>query len=451
VSGFVFPGSSGGGGGVSLGSATPTAISGAVGAAGASGSASREDHAHALAFGSDADGDVPVRSGGAYGRKAAGTNGFVFTVVSGVPDWRSPIVASVGGRTGVVTTTQGNGVLIVPSGSDLLFKFGFAGQVQGDVVYFDGTNWVLLPAGTSGHFLKTNGAGANPVWAAATASVLTGGADGEVWAANGGTQAFTSSPRIGGTIVALAPTNLIQNASSQTLFGVSGSFVNVGHATASSSGSQITAGSGGQHRVLHGAVISWNLTRSSSIVTGRVDVAALGLDLGLPSTTAASTGDFTLTGQDTSNAATTPGAVVAQIGRNTADPTKVGTFKVKTSTTTYYELGPAIATLNPSLGSNNLVRLFDASVTTDGDNVLFHANGTAPSAIAGGVAEYVLSGEKLFKTPTGAVRSVVTFGSPVASGLFVATSNGGTSNRQLKMRSAVCSDGATFNVITDEV
>lgn len=35
---------------------------------------------------------------------------------------------------------------------------------QGDVLYFNGTNLVDLAPGTSGHFLKTQGAGANPVW-----------------------------------------------------------------------------------------------------------------------------------------------------------------------------------------------------------------------------------------------------------------------------------------------
>lgn len=37
---------------------------------------------------------------------------------------------------------------------------------QGDIIYFNGTDWVALTAGTSGHFLKTNGAGANPAWTA---------------------------------------------------------------------------------------------------------------------------------------------------------------------------------------------------------------------------------------------------------------------------------------------
>jgi hypothetical protein len=38
-------------------------------------------------------------------------------------------------------------------------------DAQGDVMYYDGTNWARLAAGTSGRFLKTNGAAANPAWA----------------------------------------------------------------------------------------------------------------------------------------------------------------------------------------------------------------------------------------------------------------------------------------------
>ena len=39
---------------------------------------------------------------------------------------------------------------------------------QGDILYHNGSNLVKLAAGTSGHFLKTQGAGANPTWAAAS-------------------------------------------------------------------------------------------------------------------------------------------------------------------------------------------------------------------------------------------------------------------------------------------
>ena len=45
-------------------------------------------------------------------------------------------------------------------------------DAQGDVMYYDGTNWARLGYGTSGHFLKTQGSSANPTWAAATVSSL---------------------------------------------------------------------------------------------------------------------------------------------------------------------------------------------------------------------------------------------------------------------------------------
>jgi hypothetical protein len=45
------------------------------------------------------------------------------------------------------------------------------GQVQGDLLYYDGADWVRLPAGTANQVLKTNGTGANPSW---TDSVATG-------------------------------------------------------------------------------------------------------------------------------------------------------------------------------------------------------------------------------------------------------------------------------------
>lgn len=50
---------------------------------------------------------------------------------------------------------------------DLPGDLSVTSQAQGDVLYFNGTNWVRLAPGTSGQFLKTQGASANPVWDAA--------------------------------------------------------------------------------------------------------------------------------------------------------------------------------------------------------------------------------------------------------------------------------------------
>lgn len=50
-----------------------------------------------------------------------------------------------------------------------------ASQAQGDIIYYNGTAWTRLGAGTSGRFLQTQGAAANPQWAALTASSLPNG------------------------------------------------------------------------------------------------------------------------------------------------------------------------------------------------------------------------------------------------------------------------------------
>jgi hypothetical protein len=47
-----------------------------------------------------------------------------------------------------------------------------SGLAQGDILYYNGTAWVRLGAGTSGQVLQTNGASANPSWADASSGLL---------------------------------------------------------------------------------------------------------------------------------------------------------------------------------------------------------------------------------------------------------------------------------------
>jgi hypothetical protein len=49
------------------------------------------------------------------------------------------------------------------------------GTAQGDIMYYDGTNWVRLAAGTATHVLTTTGAGANPYWAAGSSGTALPG------------------------------------------------------------------------------------------------------------------------------------------------------------------------------------------------------------------------------------------------------------------------------------
>ena len=43
-------------------------------------------------------------------------------------------------------------------------KIAMTSDAQGDVMYYNGTDYVRLAPGTSGQFLKTLGASANPAW-----------------------------------------------------------------------------------------------------------------------------------------------------------------------------------------------------------------------------------------------------------------------------------------------
>ena len=74
---------------------------------------------------------------------------------------------------GYGTTTGTGDALLNETGGHLLYNeaplpLQLGGNEQGDVAFNDGTNWTTLAPGTSGYFLKTQGASANPVWAEPT-------------------------------------------------------------------------------------------------------------------------------------------------------------------------------------------------------------------------------------------------------------------------------------------
>jgi hypothetical protein len=57
--------------------------------------------------------------------------------------------------------------------ADLTALAGITG-VQGDILYYNGSAWVALGYGTLGYFLQTRGSGANPLWAAGSATGVAG-------------------------------------------------------------------------------------------------------------------------------------------------------------------------------------------------------------------------------------------------------------------------------------
>ena len=58
-------------------------------------------------------------------------------------------------------------------------KIALGSDAQGDIMYYNGTDWARLGAGTAGQVLKTNGAAANPEWT--TLAAASGIGDSQSW------------------------------------------------------------------------------------------------------------------------------------------------------------------------------------------------------------------------------------------------------------------------------
>jgi len=122
---------------------------------------------------SPSQGDVLYYNGSAWAKLAAGTSGHVLkTQGAGAnPQWAAESGGSPEG-TAVLSTGETGGTKFLREDGDNSCSWqadtlaAIGSTAQGDVLYHNGSAWTRLAAGTSGHFLKTNGAGANPAWAA---------------------------------------------------------------------------------------------------------------------------------------------------------------------------------------------------------------------------------------------------------------------------------------------
>jgi hypothetical protein len=56
-------------------------------------------------------------------------------------------------------------------------QISLSGETTGDLMYFDGTDWIVLPAGTAGQVLQVNGTADAPEWSAAAAGDFSGLSD----------------------------------------------------------------------------------------------------------------------------------------------------------------------------------------------------------------------------------------------------------------------------------
>lgn len=154
--------------------------------------------------------------------------------------------------------TPGLGGLQELTASESTFLQNISGlsYAQGDILYFDGTNLNRLAAGTSGNFLKTQGAGANPTWASAggtgtVTSVSVTTANG----VSGSVATATTTPAITLTLGAITPS---------TVNGLTFVAASVGFTIAGGTSSK-TATIAGNFTTAHGDDLTLTTTGSTNV------------------------------------------------------------------------------------------------------------------------------------------------------------------------------------------
>ena len=145
-----------------------------------------------IAMGSDAQGDVLFYGGTDYERLAAGTSGqFLKSQGAGAdPIWGTVSTDPTMG--GDISGTASNAQIAanavtsneIANNAVTGAKIAMTSDAQGDVLFYGGTDYERLAAGTSGYFLKTLGSGADPAWAEVPAGAPTGGGTEKVFYEN---------------------------------------------------------------------------------------------------------------------------------------------------------------------------------------------------------------------------------------------------------------------------
>ena len=145
-----------------------------------------------IAMGSDAQGDVLFYGGTDYERLAAGTSGqFLKSQGAGAdPIWGTVSTDPTMG--GDISGTASNAQIVanavtsneIANNAVTGAKIAMTSDAQGDVLFYGGTDYERLAAGTSGYFLKTLGSGADPAWAEVPAGAPTGGGTEKVFYEN---------------------------------------------------------------------------------------------------------------------------------------------------------------------------------------------------------------------------------------------------------------------------
>jgi len=96
-------------------------------------------------------------------------NGSTAYAVDDIVSYNGSSYVCILASTGNLPTDTTYWNVMAQGGTDITSITGLA---QGDILYYNGTDWVRLGAGTSGYYLKTQGASANPVWSAVSSDFV---------------------------------------------------------------------------------------------------------------------------------------------------------------------------------------------------------------------------------------------------------------------------------------
>ena len=123
-----------------------------------------------------AAGKVAYSTASALALSAAGSSGQIFqSAGTSAPGWTTATYpATAGTQYNVLQSTGTN----ITSATLTSVIDGALGSTQGDILYRNSSAWTVLAPGTSGQFLQTQGASANPQWAAGGAGTVSSGTGG---------------------------------------------------------------------------------------------------------------------------------------------------------------------------------------------------------------------------------------------------------------------------------
>jgi len=131
---------------------------------------------------------ITLASGALVGTGVVGTTaiaGNAVTLAKLATQADATVLANVSGSTAVPTAVTYTN----------LFNDAF-GSTQGQIIYKGATDWAALATGTSGYFLKTQGAGANPTWAAVSEVPSVSGNSGKVLQTDGSSASWSGDSAV---------------------------------------------------------------------------------------------------------------------------------------------------------------------------------------------------------------------------------------------------------------